>query len=372
MKAPASLLALASLALATGCGFFPGTTTTSSTTTPSTTSADYVYVANQGTSTLSGFVIGSATLTGIGSVALSAGLTPTSVAVTRPNTFVYVGGACAISCYAIGTGGALAAVAAGGATALASFVSLDTSPDGKWLVALDSLTTTIYVYGINASTGALTLNATPAYAVPGAGPVAPRSVRVSPNGAFIAVALGTGGDLVFPFNTATGVTGAGNNLAIGTAYTDNYADFDATSAYLLIARASSAGSGIATYSVNGSGGLTAVQALAASGNAPYSLVQDSTGTYAYAVNRGDATISGYSFASGTLTPLASSPYVSGSAVTALARDNSGKYILAAAAGGAPDLTLYGFDAVTPGKLDALATAVSGTDPATSVALATTH
>lgn len=356
----------------TGCGFFPDTTTTSTTTTPSSSTADYVYAANQSTNTLSGFSIGTATLTSIGSVALPAGLIPTSVAVTRPNTFVYVGGVGAISCFSIGTGGALAAVTAGGATALASFVSLDTSPDGRWLVALDSLTTTIYIYGINTSTGALTLNATPAYAAPGAGPAAPRSVRVSPNGAFVAVALGTGGDLVFPFTTSTGVLGASNNLAIASAYTDNAVAFDTTSAYLLVARASSGGSGIAAYSVNGFGGLTGTQALAASGNAPYALVQDSTGAYVYAANRGDATISGYSFAAGTLTPLASSPYASGSFVTALARDNSGKYLLAAASGGSPDLTLYSFDAATPGKLDAVATAASGTDPATSVALATTH
>lgn len=375
MKALVSLLALGSLALSTGCGFFPDTKTSSSTPSPSTSSADYVYVVNQETDTLSGFVVGTGTLTSAGTVALTAGLAPSSVAVTRPNTFVYVGGSGAISCYAVGSTGALTVVSGGGATALANFVSLDTSPDGQWLLALDSFTQTIYVYGINASTGALTLNATPAYAVPGAGIVAQRTIRVSPNGNFVAIALGTGGDVVFPFTTGTGVLGANyNSLIVSTAYSDNALTFDGTGAYLLTARATtgSGTSGIATYSVNSTGGLTAVGTLTASGNAPYSLVLDSTGTYAYVANRADATISGYSLIAGNLTLLASSPYASGSAVTALARDNSGKYILAAASGGSSDLTLYSLDAASPGKLDKVATAASGTDPANSIALATTH
>ena len=374
MKALGGMLALGTMGLLTGCGFFPATTTSSGTGTGSGTnsSGDYVYVVNQTTDTLSGFLVGTGSLTSIGTVALAAGLTPTSVAVTRPNTYVYVAGNGAISCFAIGSGGALTAVSGGGAAAIANFVSLDTSPDGQWLFALDSITLTIYLYKINTSTGALTLSATPVYGVPGVGTVLPRSIRVSPNGAFVAVALGSGGDLVFPFTTTTGVLGASNNLAIPAAYTDNAAVFDATSAYLLIARASASGSGVATYSVNSAGALTAVGTLAASGNAPYAILLDSTGAYVYVANRGDATISGYSLAAGSLTALGSSPFGSGSGVGALARDNSGKYILAAASGGGSDLTLYGFDAVIPGKLNALAAMASGTDPAGSVALATTH
>ncbi len=92
----------------------------------------------------------------------------------------------------------------------------------------------------------------------------------------------------------------------------------------------------------------------------------------YAANRGDATISGYTLAGGSLTAVASSPFGSGSAVTAIARDSSGKYLIAAASGGSSDVTLYAFDAVTAGKLDAVAVAASGTDPAGSVAVAATH
>ncbi len=372
MKALKKTLALGMAALLTGCGFFPPITSSTST---AANGADYVYVVNQATDTLSGFVVGSAALTSIGSVALTAGLVPASIAVSRANTYVYVGGNGAIACYAIGSGGVLTAVSGGGATATANFVSLDTSPDGQWLLGLDSTTLGIYVYKINTSTGGLTLNSTTVYGLPGAGAVAQRAIRISPNAAYVAVALGPGGDVVFPFTTSTGLLGSGNNLAVAAAYSDNALTFDATSGYLLIARgvtASGTASGIATYSVTTTAGLNAVQTLAPSGNGPFSLLLDSTGTYVYAANRGDSTISGYTLVSGNLTALASLPYSSGSAVSALAADNSGKYIIAAASGGSSDVTLYGFDAVTPGKLNAVAVSASGTDPADSVALAATH
>jgi hypothetical protein len=61
-------------------------------------------------------------------------------------------------------------------------------------------------------------------------------------------------------------------------------------------------------------------------------------------------------------------------VTALAEDNTKKYAIAAAAGGAVSsaLTLYQFDALTAGQLDAVATYGNGTGVAGSVALAATH
>jgi 6-phosphogluconolactonase (cycloisomerase 2 family) len=105
---------------------------------------------------------------------------------------------------------------------------------------------------------------------------------------------------------------------------------------------------------------------------------DSTGKYLYAANSGDATISAYSFSSGTLTALSSSPYKSGTTVTALVRDNSARYILAASqgvgssSGIASDVTMYALDEATPGQLDAISAAASGSDPAGSLAIAATH
>ena len=346
-----------------------------STTTPTTTTGDYVYVVNQITNTLTGFVVGTGTLTGIATTALTTGLAAASVAVSRPNTFVYVGGNGAITCYAIGSGGALTAVTTSAASATANFISLDTSPDGQWLAALDTVTLTVYVYRINTSTGALTLNGTTPYAAPGSGLFAPRSLRFAPNGGFLVASLGPAGDVLFSFNTTNGVILANTaSIVIPSGFSDNASLFDTTSGYLVVARGgpTSSTSGLSTYSVSSSGLLTAAQNFVTSGNAPFALLLDSTGAFAYTANRGDATISGYSLSSGTLTALAGSPYASGAAVAALALDNTGKYVVAAASGGSSDVTLYGFDALSAGKLNALAVAASGTDPAGSVALATTH
>jgi 6-phosphogluconolactonase (cycloisomerase 2 family) len=368
---------LGSLLAMTGCaGFFSDPNTTGTTGSTGSNTGDYVYVVNQTSDTLTGFNLGSGALTAVtGSpFALLSGLTPSSVEVSRANTYVYVGGAGAIECFSIGTAGALTLVNSSAATSTAKYVALATSPDGKWLLALDGLTETLYTYGINTSTGALSLNNTAPYTSGGSGTAVPSAVRVTPNGEYVIAALGTGGDVVFTFNTTTGVPTQAATLAVASGFTDNSVTIDANSAYVYLARGgTNAGtSGVASYSLGSGGSLTAVQTLATSGNAPFSVVLDSTGDYAYTANRADGTVSGYSVSGGSLTQSAASPYLSGTLVTALARDNSDKYLVAAAFGGASDVTLYALDALTPGKLDAVAASASGTDPAGSIAIAATH
>jgi len=63
------------------------------------------------------------------------------------------------------------------------------------------------------------------------------------------------------------------------------------------------------------------------------------------------------------------PYMSGSAVIALAVDNSGDYLLAASNGGSYDLMMYSYDSTTPGALDLSAATATGTGP---IAIAATH
>ena len=53
-------------------------------------------------------------------------------------------------------------------------------------------------------------------------------------------------------------------------------------------------------------------------------------------------------------------------------DKTGKYLLAAAVGGSPDLTMYSFDITIPGKLDPATSVATGTDPAGADALALMH
>jgi 6-phosphogluconolactonase len=73
-----------------------------------------------------------------------------------------------------------------------------------------------------------------------------------------------------------------------------------------------------------------------------------------------------------LTTVAGSPFAAGTQLNAIGGDNSGSYILAAAFGGGPDLAMYSFDTTTPGKLDLVTSAQTGTDPTGASTIALTH
>ncbi len=372
------------LFLMTGCGFFPPNSST--TTVATSTSGDYVYVVNQTTNTISQFSVGSSVLTAISGspVSLASTIGPASadtVAVTRQNSFVYVGGQGGIACFSIGTGGALTAVSAGSFSTTGKVVSLTTSPDGQWLIWLDGVLGTINVYGINASTGALTVAAagsSTAYpTVMNSNISQARAIAVSPNGAYVAVALGNGGDVIYPFTTATGALGTGQEIQFtttgNTTVSDNAITFDTASAYLYIARGinGAGNSVVASYSINSSGVPGSV-ATATTGDIPYSVLADSTGKYVYTANRSTGNVSAFSVSNGTFTAITSSPFAAGLTATALVEDNSKTYIISAAFGGSNDYTLFAFDAIAPGKLDALSVGASGTEPAGAIAVAATH
>jgi 6-phosphogluconolactonase (cycloisomerase 2 family) len=202
---------------------------------------------------------------------------------------------------------------------------------------------------------------------------------VSPDGTLIFAALGTAGDVVFTFNSTTGVGVSSQTLATGNTTTGDYGlTVSATTSYLYIARSGTNG-GVAVFSIGPNGALLPVTGTPfAAGNGTFSVVLDSTGTYVYAANRTDGTISGYTIVPGatsaalSLKPLNGSPYASGSGVQSIGIDRTGKYLLAAAVGGAPDLTMYSFDIAVPGQLDPATSVATATDPAGAVAVALTH
>jgi 6-phosphogluconolactonase len=363
------------------------------------TTGNSVYVANSARSSLSGYSVipavpataatattpavpaTPATLTSITGLPTALGYQPLSMVVTPMNTFLYVSSVSGIRLYVINSNGSLTASAVNPTPAGVNATSMTISPDGQWLIALDGTTQVIDIFQINASTGALTSSSptpTVTYAIK-SGVWTPSSIRISPNGVLIFAALGTGGDAIFTFNTATG-TAVSNGIL--NAPTTTSSDFglaiDSTTTYLYIARSGTQG-GVAVYSISGSGLLVPVSGspfLAGSGT--YDITLDSTGTYVYAANRTDGTISGYTIVPGTTTvgltlkPLTSSPYASGLGVQSIGFDSTGKYLLAAAVGGSPDLTMYQLDDTVPGQLDQVTTEATDTDPAGASVVALTH
>jgi 6-phosphogluconolactonase len=364
--------------LFTGCsGFFPPINGGGSGGGGST--GNQVYVANQAASSIGAFAIGTATLTTVNNSPLAAGYKPVSMVVTPSNALLYVGAATGIFVYFINSDGSLTTPTTGSQPAGVFATALAVSPDGQWLFALDGTTQQLDIFQINATTGGLTSVTLPATYSITSGVWQPSDVRVSPDGTLIFAALGTGGDVVFTFNTTTGVAAASQTLSTGNAATGDYGlAVNANTTYLYIARSGTNG-GVAVFSIGSGGALNPVAGSPfAAGNGTFSIVLDSTGTYAYAANRTDGTISGYTIVPATataalsLTPLSGSPYASGAAVQSIGIDRTGKYLLAAAVNGAPDLTMYSFDITVPGKLNPATSVATGTDPAGAVAVALTH
>jgi WD40 repeat protein len=356
-----------------GSGFFQdpnGTTTTAS------SGSDYVYSVNSD-STISAFAVGTGALTAISGNPVSPG-SAFSATVSRANTFVFVGGSTAIYCYAIGSGGVLTEKTSGGygGSVVTDYVAMDTSPNGDYLAALSQVAGTdpvLNIFAINTSSCLLTLETSVTIPLSNTASLVTSSLRFSPNGALIGLALGESGDYIFPFTQSTGAVGTSSYITEAANTEDNYLLFDPTSSYAYIGRYGlAAGTGsVVTYTVSSTGALAEVNSVA-SGNAVKSLLLNASGADLYTANFSDSTISGYSVSNGALKALTGSPYDSSSGVTSLVLDNSGKYVIAAATGGT-DLTLFQFDAINTAQLDALATYSNGASSgSTSVAVAATH
>jgi 6-phosphogluconolactonase len=368
------------LPLFTGCdGFFPPINGGGSSGGGGTT-GNRVYIANQAASSIGAFAIGTGTLAAVtNSPVATTGYKPLCMVVTPNNALLYVGSATGIFVYFINADGSLTTPSTGSQPAGVFAQSLDVSPDGQWLIALDGTTQQLDIFQINASTGALSSLTAPATYSIQSGTWQPTMVRVSPDGTLIFAALGTGGDAVFTFNTSTGIAASNLYLPTGNVSTGDYGlAINSKTTYLYIARSGTNG-GVAVYSIGSGGALNAVTGSPfAAGSGTFSIALDSTGTYAYAANRTDGTISGYTIVPATtllglsLTPLSGSPYLSGIAVQAIGIDSTNKYLMAAAVGGAPDMTMYGFDIPVPGKLVPATSVATGIDPAGAVAIALTH
>jgi 6-phosphogluconolactonase len=352
-----SLLLIALVLPVSGCnGFFFKETTS----TTGTTATNYAFVANTGNNTVTGLGISTTgTLAALTGSPITLGTTPTALAVSRSNTFLWVGTVSQIFGYSIASDGTLAALNSGSAIANAFCVDMQTSPDGKWLMVLDGSGTGIDLFAIN-SDG--TLSPSTGINVNASGTVVPKQLRIASSGSFVVAAMGTAGEIVYAFNTSTG---AFTYLAQNTPpslTSDNGIAIDSTGTYLYEARSGN-GAGLVVNTIGSNGALVPTTTTPyATGVQPYSVVLDNTGKYVYVANRTDGTITGYTIGTGgALTAISGSPFSSGVAVTSLGADSTGAWLLAAAYSGSPDLTLYGFDATNLGRLYSVSSASTGTN-----------
>ena len=364
------------LSLTMGCpGFFvyPGSLNGSGT----SSTGDYVYVANATTDSVAGFAVGTGTLASVAGSPFQVPYSPTAVAVNPADSILFVAGINGIYAYSIASGTGVLTVLNNGLAATSAYVvAMDISPDGNWLLGLDGNGTSIDEFEINSSTGGLSQAVSTSYS---ATAITPRAIKFAPNGELVFVALGTAGDMVYTFTTAT-TSGALTNpqsfATLTSPMSDNGLAVNPSSTTLYIARSSSTSDGtVAAYTIGANGSVTlAPVALGTTGVQPTAVVVNAAGTYVYVANRSDSTVSGFSTTAvgGVLPVVTGSPFGAGSEVTALAVDKSGDYLLAVANGGSHDLTMYSFDATAAGKLDSSTSTATGTDPTGPVAIAATH
>jgi 6-phosphogluconolactonase (cycloisomerase 2 family) len=339
-----------------------------------------VYVANQTAGSIGAFTIGTTgTLTAVTNSPVTVGFQPLSMVVTPNNSLLYVGAATGVFVFFINSDGSLTTPGTGSQPAGVLATAMAVSPDGQWLIVLDGTTQQLDIFQINSSTGALTSLSQPATYSINSGVWQPSDIRISADGTLIFAALGTAGDVVFTFNATNGVATSSQNLGTGNTATGDFGlAVSPKTTYLYIARSGTNG-GVAVYSIGSGGALSPVNGTPfAAGSGTFAVALDNTGTYVYAANRTDGSISGYTIVPGattaalSLAPLNGSPYASGIGVHSLGLDSTGKYLLAAANGGSPDLAMYSFDIAVPGKLDPATSVATGVDPAGAVALALTH
>jgi 6-phosphogluconolactonase (cycloisomerase 2 family) len=347
------------------------------------TTNDYVYVANVGTSaataTLTGFAVGNGTLTAVSGSPYTLGFTPASLAINPADSILFVSGHTGtgvgvIYAFSIGTGGALSALNNGNAlTMTGEEISMDISPDGQWLMGLNANNLSLDEYGIvyNANTQVLSLtgpSTMPYYGLV-TGTISASQVKVAPDGDFVFASLGTAGDLVYQLNPSTGVLTALSPLPpISTTTSDNALAVSSSSSYLYIARSGTNG-GLAVYTIGSSGALQQViGSPLAAGSQPSSVVVNTTGTNVYVANQNSGTVSEYGVVTGTgaVSLLSPATITSVSAPWALAVDNSGDFLFSIAQTGSPNLTMYSY---TAGQLTFSTSSPTGTGP---VAIAATH
>lgn len=378
----AVLLAMASpmlLGLMTGCGDFwqaPSTTGgTGCTTNCTTASSGAFYILNAGTTPqVIGDTIVSGTLTAISGSPWTLQATPYSLAIAPGNGgFLMVSTTSGVFAYPLTNG----VVGTGTVVSTDQAYALQVDATDSWLIEAIPVTggVTVGAIPINSSTGATNgTEQTVSFTVANAAVQANKMV-LSGDNANIFIALGAGGTIVVPFNSAVSagsnplgskasaiapVTSGGSALSVavspGTAPSlfyigETLADSTSTTGGVRVFNYSSLGSTLtqATGSPLTSGGL-----------APNAILPNAAGTYVYVANGEGTTsagnITGFTITSSGTTTLTYSLAKDTTAAVgvqplALAEDSTGAFVFEVGSLGSPYFDSFTFDTTTPGELD---------------------
>lgn len=344
-----------------------GSAATSCTSTTAGTSGNF-YILN-GIS-VSGYSINSGTLTPItGSTVTLAGAA--AMAISPNGSVLYIAESVGIVSYNISSTGTLTPIGSVAEDSNAEALAVD--PSGNWL--LDASTSgSLYAYPITAGGTLDTSRATQSQSL-ASNLIQPGQLAISPNGAFVAVVLGSTGTQLFSFSSET--LGAGSPPIApygGSSGAAVAVAFDPQSRLMYIgetaAFSSATNSGaLRVYTVGASSvtEFTYAKPYAPLGTGPHAILPDPSGDYVYVASWQTGTtgvITGYSVSTTALTAL-SATVATGTGPDGLAEDNTGSYVLAISNSG-PTFDAYNFDSTIVGQLDSSLT--STTTPSTPITI----
>ena len=348
------------------------------------TTSDWAYVSNAsaGSTDIYAYDIGNGSLAAISGSPYNIGFAPVAMTVSPSNTFLYAATAANVTnpgiyMWTINSSGQIAVGNNGNVLITATVASMDISPDGGFLFTVDILGTNLTEYQINTTTGLLSLVSSFALlpntlCPPTGSPVAQScTVKVAPSGQFVAAALGSAGDIIYPYSSTQGITStAATTIPSGSTQNNPSGDFSIAldkNNFAYIAR--TAALAVYTIASNGTPSQASNQAYSAS-TVARSVALSSNFNYVYTANIGAGNISGYSIGStGALAPLSGSPYNGPTNVSAIGADKSGKYMVAVGYNGTSGVQLF---SVTSGALTLVTSAGTGTSPDFPAILALSH
>jgi 6-phosphogluconolactonase (cycloisomerase 2 family) len=348
--------------------------TSSSSCTPASNSGNF-YILNSGisTSSIAGFSISSGKLTSIsGSSYTVSGASAVAIAPSGYN-FLYVasqGGG--ITLYTITNTGALTPGASIDGDTAAQAIQVD--PSGKWLLDASALGT---LRAIPITSSGTVDSSRLVQSQPLAG--TPVQIAITPNGALVAVALGSTGFQIFSFSsgsasplgsgsTAVKPTNASAGSTISVAmdpqnrllYVGEVAAFPSSTTNSGALRVFTIGGSTVTE-------FTYSKPYASGGLAPNFILPAASGAYVYVANGSGVSAAGNitGFAVTTTALTTGSTVTTGAQPLGMAEDSTGSFIFEVGSSGSPYFNAYTFDPTTTGQLDSQ---VTSTSAATSIAI----
>jgi 6-phosphogluconolactonase len=370
----------------TGCGAFFScegkTSCGSSGGSGSTGAGDYVYVSNSssGSTYINGYTIGTNSLTAVSGSPYQVNFVPIAMAITPNNGFLFVAAPIGTTYTGVWR---FAINSSSGALSNATQVNSDEigamaiSPDGEYLVEIDTNTGTIISEYVLDSSGGLTGPNT--MTAPGSISGCPIvtattpasatcAITFSPQGNLMALAENLGGTAIFPYSQSGGIASVYSQVIpiLAGAAGDYSAAFDKSN-NLYIANTSQ----LTPYTNVGSTSFTEGTGIP-SGTTPRSVtLSTDNSSYVFTADEGSNQISSFSISGGTLTQLSTSPNLGPTNVAALGVDHSGTYLIAAGYNTTNGIQLLTISSTGVSPVASQPTAAIST-PGTPIVMAVTH